>query len=90
MQQFLTASYSQLLGAGLTFAMVVLAIYLLRRRLEDHRAKKKLADAVRLELNVPTSLHPVIDPDMCIGSGSCISACPEGKILGWSTGSRPC
>ena len=29
-----------------------------------------------------TSLHPVIDPDVCIGSGSCISACPEGKILG--------
>jgi len=82
MLQSLTASYSQLLGAGLTFTIVVLAVYLLRRRMEDRRAKHKLADAIRLELNVPTSLHPVIDPDICIGSGSCISACPEGKILG--------
>ena len=82
MQQFSTASYSQLLGAGLIFASVVLAVYLMRRRIEDRRAKKKLAEAIRLELNVPTSLHPVIDADVCIGSGSCISACPEGKILG--------
>ena len=55
---------------------------MLRRRLEDRRAKKKLAEAVELELNVPQTLHPVIDPDICIGSGSCVSACPEGKILG--------
>ena len=86
MLQSLTASYSQLLGAGLTFAILVLAVYLLRRRMEDRRAKHKLADAIRLELNVPTSLHPVIDPDICIGSGSCITACPEGKILGLVNG----
>jgi len=82
MLQLLTASYQNLLLAGVAFTVAVLAIYLARRRLEDRRAKKKLAEAVRLELNVPTSLHPVIDPDVCIGSGSCISACPEGKILG--------
>jgi thioredoxin reductase/ferredoxin len=82
MLQFLTASYQNLLSAGVAFTVAVLAVYLARRRLEDRRAKKKLAEAVRLELNVPTSLHPVIDPDVCIGSGSCISACPEGKILG--------
>ena len=82
MLQFLTASYDHLLRAGVVFTVAVLAVYLARRRLEDRRAKKKLAEAVRLELNVPTSLHPVIDPDVCIGSGSCISACPEGKILG--------
>jgi thioredoxin reductase/ferredoxin len=82
MLQFLIASYDHLLWAGVVFTTLVLSAYLARRRLEDRRAKKKLADAVRLELNVPTSLHPVIDPDICIGSGSCISACPEGKILG--------
>jgi NAD-dependent dihydropyrimidine dehydrogenase PreA subunit len=32
--------------------------------------------------NVPRSLHPVIDPDVCIGSLSCLKACPEGDILG--------
>src|SRR5215471_4970723 len=82
MSQYLTASYSHLFAAGLILSATVLGLYILRRRREDHRAKKKLAEAVRLELNVPTSLHPVIDPDVCIGSGSCISACPEGKIIG--------
>ena len=76
MAQYLTASYSHLLTAGVALTIAVLAGYLLRRYREERRAKKKLAEAVRLELNVPTSLHPVIDPDVCIGSGSCISACP--------------
>src|SRR5215471_1208659 len=31
---------------------------------------------------VPTSIHPVIDPDRCIGSGACVAACPEEKVLG--------
>ena len=82
----LTASYSHLLVAGLALTVVVLSVYLLRRWREDRRARKKLAEAIKLELNVPTSLHPVIDPDVCIGSGSCISACPEGKILGMIDG----
>ena len=29
----------------------------------------------------PPTLHPYIDPNLCMGSGSCISACPEGDIL---------
>src|SRR5215467_13908210 len=82
MLQFLIGSYDRLLWIGLAFTGAVLVAYLVRRWREDHRAKHKLADAVRLELTVPTSLHPVIDPDVCIGSGSCITACPEGKIIG--------
>src|SRR5438552_879877 len=64
------------LGLGVT-----LAHHIVRRR-EDRRARSKLAEAVRQKLDVPASLHPVIDPDICIGSGSCLSACPEGRILG--------
>ncbi|HZJ62808.1 MAG TPA: NAD(P)-binding domain-containing protein [Kofleriaceae bacterium] len=30
---------------------------------------------------VPQSLHPEIDLDACIGSGSCERACPEGEII---------
>ena len=30
----------------------------------------------------PASLHPVIDAGKCLGCGACVSACPEGKILG--------
>jgi len=75
-------TYSRLLLVAGALVAILFAAYILRRWLEDRRAKHKLADAIRLELNVPTSLHPVIDPDICIGSGSCITACPEGKILG--------
>jgi thioredoxin reductase/ferredoxin len=81
MQSFVS-SPDHLLVGGLAAAILLLAAHLLRRWREGRRARKKLAEAVRLELDVPPSLHPVIDPDVCIGSGSCISACPEGKILG--------
>jgi len=37
---------------------------------------------VDLAKRLPVSLHPVIDPAKCMGSGSCVSACPEGKIIG--------
>jgi thioredoxin reductase/ferredoxin len=67
------------MGGLALFGLVAFAI---ARALEHRRAAQKLDEAVRLELDVPTSLHPVIDPDVCIGSGSCIKACPEGQILG--------
>jgi len=33
-------------------------------------------------LTEPASLHPIIDPFKCLGCASCVSACPEGDILG--------
>ena len=67
-------------------ALVVALAYLVVRSREHRRARATLDEAVRMELNVPQSLHPVIDPDVCIGSGSCIQACPEGQILGLING----
>jgi thioredoxin reductase/ferredoxin len=74
-----------LAGAAAGGALIA-AVYLLGRWLEHRRARATLDEAVRLELTVPGSLHPVIDRDVCIGSGSCISACPEGRILGLVNG----
>ena len=34
-----------------------------------------------LQAMVPASLHPVIDPAICIGSAACVAACPEQKTL---------
>jgi len=42
----------------------------------------KIEKAKELGFYEPMSLHPVIDPDTCIGSGACVAACPEKDILG--------
>jgi thioredoxin reductase/ferredoxin len=69
-----------LLFAGV--ALLVAFLYLVARLRENRRARAALDEAVRQDLHLPASLHPLIDPDVCIGSGSCIQACPEGRILG--------
>jgi len=43
---------------------VVIGIFLVLRRREHARARRELDQAVRLELHVPPSLHPVIDTDI--------------------------
>ncbi len=65
---------------AVTLAGVVL--FLLSRRSRERRDTQALAVAIAEDLHPPASLHPLIDPDICIGSLSCIKACPEGDILG--------
>src|SRR3970282_567061 len=36
-----------------------------------------LEDSLEAGLTEAPSLHPVIDPNLCIGCGSCGAACPE-------------
>jgi thioredoxin reductase (NADPH) len=59
--------------------------YLLWRRADlrrDQRGVQLHEDiaAIGHEL-VPVSLHPELLTDSCIGSGSCITACPEDQVL---------
>jgi thioredoxin reductase/ferredoxin len=35
---------------------------------------------------LPTSIHPEIDLDLCIGSGACVRACPEHDVIGLTDG----
>jgi thioredoxin reductase (NADPH) len=49
--------------------------------------KEKIATQIAEDLAamgdvVATSLSPSIDPDLCIGSGACVVACPEKGIIG--------
>ncbi|MGZ3247431.1 MAG: NAD(P)-binding domain-containing protein [Caldimonas sp.] len=67
----------------LIYAAVMLGLLLLymRRHKRKERAHvEDLKQAVALGLTEPQSLHPVIDPLRCIGSGSCARACPEDAI----------
>jgi thioredoxin reductase/Pyruvate/2-oxoacid:ferredoxin oxidoreductase delta subunit len=44
--------------------------------------EEKIRQAKMEGLYEPVSLHPVVDPKSCIGTGACIKACPEKDILG--------
>jgi ferredoxin len=74
-----TLAFATIAGLGLV-ALVSVPLALRRRR--QARDERALARNVALGLDVPASIHPVIDTDRCIGSLSCLKACPEGDILG--------
>jgi thioredoxin reductase/NAD-dependent dihydropyrimidine dehydrogenase PreA subunit len=73
-----------LLGLGLT-AVVVLPV-VVRLRSKEARTDQAEAEALAYGLNEPASLHPVVDTERCIGTGSCIDVCPEGDVLGLRSG----
>lgn len=52
--------------------------------IQNKKSKKtiiKIDQAKQEGLFEPVSLHPVIDPNRCIGTAACISACPEKDVL---------
>ena len=59
--------------------IVILAAYLTIRR--ERLEEEALEDARSSGMNQPVSLHPVIDLEVCIGSGACVDVCPE-SVLG--------
>ena len=59
---------------------LVLFLYLRRHRHQEKQHAEELQSAVAIGLTEPPSMHPIFNPDKCIGSGSCVYACPEGAI----------
>ncbi|WP_372604444.1 NAD(P)-binding domain-containing protein, partial [Actibacterium sp.] len=70
---------------GLPLA-VVWGIFIYLRRKSEKRAMARLEESNAAGLNRPASLHPLIDPFLCLGCGACVRACPEGDILGLING----
>ena len=68
------------IAAVLVLATVIPYWLLMRRR--DARSLAAYELAAREGMTEPPSLHPVIDPDLCIGSAACVAACPEQSVLG--------
>ncbi len=72
------------------FVLVLVALQLTwtrRHRKRSDKAQEILDDVAALGDDlVPTSMHPKIDPDICIGSGACVAACPEKDVLGMVSG----
>jgi thioredoxin reductase (NADPH) len=67
------------------FIRLILYFYI-KKTEEDPLLKQKIGKAVEMGFHEPVSLHPVVDHDICIGSGACIEACPEKDILGLVNG----
>lgn len=60
--------------------LVVMTLYLRRQRRIHSTHAAELRQSVQAGLAEPQSLHPVVDPSRCMGSGACTKACPEGAL----------
>ena len=71
-------------AAGLVAIALIVLLGVRSFRRELVREDKARGDLERAQAaNVqPASLHPVIDPHACIGTGACVDACPEPDVLG--------
>jgi thioredoxin reductase (NADPH) len=62
--------------------LVVVFLYLRKKSRASKIVEEKIKKAKAEGLHEPLSLHPVVDPNRCIQTGACITACPEKDILG--------
>jgi thioredoxin reductase (NADPH) len=75
-----------ILVGGLTLTALAMLPFYLRQRYRERRAQRSAEEAKRYGLDVPATLHPVVHPGECIGTGACLSVCPEGDVLGLAQG----
>jgi len=61
-------------------AVWAIGLYLRRHRRRNREHQEALEESLRQGLTEPPSLHPVIDSTRCIGSSSCVKACPEDAL----------
>jgi thioredoxin reductase/ferredoxin len=60
--------------------VLALGFHLRQRRRREIAARATLRQSVDTGMTEPASLHPVVDPAICVGSGACVSACPEHAL----------
>lgn len=67
-------------------AVAVLFFYFRSKKKQSRKNEDKIGKAIELGFHEPVTLHPVINSEICIGSGACVAACPEKDILGLVNG----
>jgi thioredoxin reductase (NADPH) len=65
---------------------LIWAFYILWQLRAEAKSRAAKAAAIEAGLVEPASLHPIIDPAKCLACGSCVTACPEGHIIGLING----
>jgi thioredoxin reductase/NAD-dependent dihydropyrimidine dehydrogenase PreA subunit len=67
-------------GIGLLLTVTFTVPVLRRLRRKERATEEAHLEALRYGLHEPVSLHPVVDPEGCIGTSSCVTVCPEGVL----------
>ena len=67
--------------AALLVAVIVVPYYLSFQRRNSRDTARKL-EAAKLGIDRPLAQFPYVDATWCIGCGACVTACPEGEVLG--------
>jgi thioredoxin reductase (NADPH) len=60
--------------------VLVLITYIKYHKAQDRRGHERLKEAKEAGLTEPASIHPIVDPGRCVGSGACVRACPEEAL----------
>jgi heterodisulfide reductase subunit A-like polyferredoxin len=66
---------------GMLLVAAVVLPYLYRHHKLEQATVAAQQQAHHYGLHEPVSIHPVIDPELCICTGSCVAVCPE-HVLG--------
>ena len=75
-----------LYGGFALISLIIVFVYLRKKKKQAKIVTVKIEKAIEDKIHEPVSLHPHVDINFCIGSGACISACPEKDILGLING----
>jgi thioredoxin reductase (NADPH) len=66
--------------------IAILYFYISRQIRKSRATELKIKMAKEEGSHEPVSLHPIVDINSCIGTGACVTACPEKDILGMVNG----
>jgi thioredoxin reductase (NADPH) len=66
---------------GVALVALVMVPYVRRMRRHEREGWQAALDAKAQGLDEPVTLHPVVSAERCIGTGNCVSVCPEGDVL---------